>query len=344
MAIGKLFSRVEIVPLQTNEQILLANCDGVIQDPEGAYFVLDAKFASLMKFDKDGQFLFKVGNLGRGPGEFQGISDFNVDFVNEEIIVYSSEDISLFIYDLNGVFLRSTKLNFYSSNFEMLGDSRYAFYIDYNRSDVSGLYNVLITDVNGKVQERLMPFPSSVAAAVSFSGFFNSFNDVSIYNNAFSDTLVVLDNNLNAEEFLIFNFEGAKWDYGFDFNKIYTKRAIDLSYIMTRTYIDDRFLFSTYMYKRRIRSMIYDRNTEFVYNEFKLSNDFLFKLIKTPQSKTRDGKYLTSLSAQSYQSLVRRYPEQWLNFKNEYPRLEEKLLGILKTDNNPVLITYEINK
>lgn len=61
-----LFGRLEVIPLETNDSCLLVSPTQVLCE-NGRYEVFDFDHSALFLFDKNGQFLKKVGQRGNGP-------------------------------------------------------------------------------------------------------------------------------------------------------------------------------------------------------------------------------------------------------------------------------------
>lgn len=58
----------------------------------------------LLVYDFIGEPLYKIGEIGRGPGEFSGSFSFVVDTLSNEIIVWPWMEKSFLVYDINGQF------------------------------------------------------------------------------------------------------------------------------------------------------------------------------------------------------------------------------------------------
>lgn len=71
-------------------------------------FVADIDYAKgLFVFDMEGKFVRKIGERGRGPGEYIGFFDFTIDMDNHEIILLDHTQIHF--YDLEGNYLKSVQ-------------------------------------------------------------------------------------------------------------------------------------------------------------------------------------------------------------------------------------------
>ena len=336
-----LFFDIKAVSLELNAEALIGDCSR-LEFYKGVYYVLDGRPSNFFMFDERGKYISRFGKKGDGPGEYRNIRDFEIDKVNNEVIVYSPSNLSLLYYNLSGEFLRKVKLEFFGDGFEIIDESRLVFYSNYNPSDESGRYNVLVSDRTGKILKKMAPFPATVDRAIGSSGFVKSIDGKIYYNNAFADTLWVLNENFELDHVLHFDFQGNQWKNGFDFRK--SASAIDHNYLGKRINGDEDFLLFSLFDKRKYRSVIYSRQDKAIYNEDSFKNPFLFKLLGTPGAKADGLTYLSSINAQSLGWLIYPAKDEWEDFQKQYPALGNELNQMLEEEGNPVIIQYKIKR
>lgn len=109
VSIDDLFSKIEIIPLETKTISLIKEVSKVVYYG-GKFFVLDYLLSQLLIFDEKGKFINKISNKGSGPNEYANISDFTIDKAIGEIILLSPVDNSLYFYSLNAEFKRRKRL------------------------------------------------------------------------------------------------------------------------------------------------------------------------------------------------------------------------------------------
>lgn len=98
---------IEYIPLETTDQSLIGEIENLVV-ADGRFFI-NSDRKSILCFSDDGKFLFKIGNIGRGPGEF--ISPFSISVDNGVVYVACQERGNLLCYDAtDGKFLQSLKL------------------------------------------------------------------------------------------------------------------------------------------------------------------------------------------------------------------------------------------
>ena len=122
VSMNDLFSKVEVVPLETNDSCLLVRPYKVLQWDD-YYGVFDFNIPSLFVYDSEGKFIRRIGRRGQGPGEFTYI--YSVLRDDDTGVFYMLSPFSeLFSYSADGTFRERVKLpqkfNYWS--FEDYGD------------------------------------------------------------------------------------------------------------------------------------------------------------------------------------------------------------------------------
>jgi len=63
------YSRIELIHLETNDDVLLNVVNHIIHY-QGRYYILDSKPPTIYVFDESGKFVSKIGKRGQGQGEY----------------------------------------------------------------------------------------------------------------------------------------------------------------------------------------------------------------------------------------------------------------------------------
>jgi len=103
-AMGELFSRVEVVPLDNSDSCLLMQLTRVYPYKNQIY-VVDRRRPVCYVFDKAGDFIRQIGRLGNGPGEYNQIEDCLVNEDRQEFLLMDTGGV-WYVYDMDGNFLR----------------------------------------------------------------------------------------------------------------------------------------------------------------------------------------------------------------------------------------------
>lgn len=157
-SITELFDHIEsaeTVPLETTDECLIGTIDKILAW-EDRYYILDGKFRRILCFDTEGRFLSKLDKVGRGPGEYMYIRDF--DIRDERLYVLEIDKIM--VYDLSGEFQKSIPVDYGGglNAFSVLGDDRYAIASVSQEDD----FLLHIVDGTGKVTKSMLECPKSL--------------------------------------------------------------------------------------------------------------------------------------------------------------------------------------
>ena len=106
LAASTLFKKIEVIPLETNEQCLIKTIGRIIET-NGKYYILDDDMDAgvLFCFDKQGKFLSKIDKRGNGPGEYSLIYEAIVK-PEENLIHLLSPMGNIYTYTTDGQFMK----------------------------------------------------------------------------------------------------------------------------------------------------------------------------------------------------------------------------------------------
>jgi hypothetical protein len=86
VGISEFFTDAEVIVLEVTDRSLLVSVDKIYAKGD-TLLIMDRRAKGMLAFDTQGRFLFRVGSVGRGPGEYNSLSDFSVDPKNGRIYV-----------------------------------------------------------------------------------------------------------------------------------------------------------------------------------------------------------------------------------------------------------------
>ncbi len=110
--LDSVYSKVEIIQLQTKEECLLAKPSQMIMGVDSSLIILDEINKSIYRFDKSGKFLNSIGQKGKGPGEYI-IPRTIVDIAGQQqIVVGDIGNQKLIYYNYNGKLIEERKINY----------------------------------------------------------------------------------------------------------------------------------------------------------------------------------------------------------------------------------------
>lgn len=114
---GSLVNEIDIIPLETSSESLVANVTKVIVSDSNVFIMDRLNDYGIIIFTRDGRFVKRISN-GRGPGELSRLYDIAYDQEREELIAYQHS--YLVYYSVSGDYLRQVKLPFGFLNFTIV--------------------------------------------------------------------------------------------------------------------------------------------------------------------------------------------------------------------------------
>ena len=109
---SEIISKISYIPLETKPDCMIGTMnipvfgkDIIIRSYTGR---INGALGTL-RFSNQGKFLNKIGNIGRGPGEYQDNSD--VALIDDTVFVISNFTNRIFAYSLSGSFIKDYHLN-----------------------------------------------------------------------------------------------------------------------------------------------------------------------------------------------------------------------------------------
>ncbi|MDR1170815.1 MAG: 6-bladed beta-propeller [Bacteroidales bacterium] len=104
------FSSIEIIPLETSPDVLIAVVTKIIIHQD-RYYMLDPTQSIIFVLDQKGKFLFKIDKKGRGPGEYSFIQDFNINPFSGNLELLEPYG-RVHVYDLSGNHIETKRVIF----------------------------------------------------------------------------------------------------------------------------------------------------------------------------------------------------------------------------------------
>lgn len=102
------FKSRKLVKLETTDESLITRINRLIVY-DNKYYLFDEQNKSVFVFDESGKYIFKIHNIGNGPGEYIQLTDFTIDTKNKQIVLLCDIPSCLIYYDLNGKYLNQKK-------------------------------------------------------------------------------------------------------------------------------------------------------------------------------------------------------------------------------------------
>lgn len=168
----------ELIPLETTDNSLVNNIDRIKKFREQIY-IFDQRSRKLLRFKSDGSFLGQIGRIGKGPGEYTSIIEFELDTLREQ--VYLLDVWKIHTFSLAGEFIKTTNTKFFGSELHIASSDEFIF-TGAGRDD-----RIIITDANFNVKNKFFPYSTAYRIDPNFT--FSNFEDNTAFHLATCDTI-----------------------------------------------------------------------------------------------------------------------------------------------------------
>lgn len=157
-----LFEDIEIVPLETQDSILIGESELLVFDND--YYVVDKIGNKVLRFGADGRFMNQIGRVGHGPAEFTAVKSVSV--VDGALCIYSSMDDAEYFYAQDGAFQRKKEMPCIAQQILHRGDELF-FYLGFKNQ--YGEDRVIAADNSGAVIHKYLPSSADILTMVEDS-------------------------------------------------------------------------------------------------------------------------------------------------------------------------------
>jgi len=242
------------VPLQTNDSSLIGDISKILIYKSKAY-ILDTYHAKALKvFDLKGRFLYQIGNVGVGRGEYTMPFDFCINYGNDEISVLNANG-SLLTYDANGKFVKDNPVENIGPFKCEINETGYAFIGGRRRE------NLILMNKNFEEKANYFPFIDPRTDKLLVDPIQKLGSNELIYRRNLNDTVYDIK-NFSLSPRLVFNFKGQKITYEDIANHNASAKDISNAYRIKSFYETKDFIFTTFIYQDVFYLSLYSKATK----------------------------------------------------------------------------------
>jgi hypothetical protein len=316
---------------------------------------LNSKNIGILTFDRQGKLISKIGNIGRGPGEYVIYLSFCVDDKSGRVYVADIKDV-IKVFSRTGQLIRSFPLKEYGDVIENIGFYNSKLFVPYGIQFKNANYEWIFCDTLGNVikkQDRHLPiFTTNWGGSEPIYMFENQLS----YCNTFTDTVFSILPDLSEKPSIIITpGEHRRPRSNLSLEQFMSKKYLDLDNIFETS----RFLVIRYLYKKPTLVLIdkHKQKSFLIYPEYdETTRDFLSGIVNDldggswflPESyfKERGREYMVGLinpfqikayvTSSEFKKSTPKYPEKKKGF--------EKLANSLNDTDNPVLMMVRLKK
>lgn len=350
MYLSDIASEVSYIPLETNANNLIRNIQKVVFTDN---FIFVSDVDGLYQFTAKGKYLKRIGNKGRGPGEYLSILNF---IVNERAnIVLVMGEYSTIEYDMEGNFVKNFK-RVPGIQFEFIEQDRIVFY---KPNSINSPVNLIITSLDLiPIRKFYNPSPKPSNDFTRQHAPLYNFNGHIYFKEHWNDTLFCINDSVRVPH-IIFNEKDVLLDKSFELKSnssvpdlISQLDKIEDKLMTSNIFESDRFVLISYSQGMNSRVQKYVRIL------FDKKNNNTFRINKGEFTNDIDG----GIDFFPKQIVDSRVLIQWLDVFNlkaytatvdfatsapKYPSKKkelEKLSSNLKDNDNPVLMLLKLKE
>jgi len=324
-----------------------------------------AKDVGILKYDRQGRLIKKIGSKGRGPDELIYGIDFIVDDITGNVFVIDPDKIKT--YSPNGNFLRDISLEGYFDDRPIPDEieifNSLLFLADYVRRGDSKYYWIFLDTLGNLVSVKKNSIPPFETNWVE-DGSIYKFHNKLFYYNLFNDTIFSIYPDLSYKgEYLFAKGDHRRSRSKIEYNSFSQVQAALYTLFMTHDMFETKhFIIFSYNYLERHALCLIEKETKKTFILYKYA-EFPQSLVKSIGSivnnidggipltylqyyNENDNEYITTLinafnlkayiSSDDFKNSTPKYPEKKEELK--------KLAASLKETDNPVLVLVRLKE
>lgn len=308
---------------------------------------------SIYKFSDKGFFISKLSAIGKGPGEYSGISNLKYDSNKRQIIVFDDLSDKLLYYDFN---LKHVKTISHSLTDESFIDGKYLFCFFNNTTglfnNADKYYNVGIYLLNGKIEKTIFEIPKS--------DLWFTYSTKHCFYSGFQENYFIhpLDNHIysiHANEVLIryfvdfgkFNLPNTYLDGIADAQQKISKLAQSRFAYSIDNFVDLKdFVYLTYVFQNQLVNVLYGKSNKHVVTGMTLNDDKFGLPIQIPITAF-DNKLVFIVEPFFIHYIIKELDKQFGktasdSLINTKYKLVRQLGDRVTVDGNPIVAIYDI--
>ena len=193
----RIFGKVEMIPLETTDDCLIGRNPELLLD-DHYFFICERQQQTVLRFDKSGKFINRIGRRGGGPGEFQGeIADFDIDPLIHSVEILASGG-QILRYNYDGTFISSQNMDGFPQAFIKTGTF---YWVNLGVSKLISDGRLLKISEDGTVIEKFLPLETDWFGFMDKN--FTRCGDIISFKEAFNHTVYRITDDGPAETAVI---------------------------------------------------------------------------------------------------------------------------------------------
>jgi len=262
--LSEIVKDVEFVTLESTPESFF-NLPGRIQITDNYIFIFGMVSKNILLFDRSGIFIRRIGQTGKGPGEYISGTTASINPGEEYIIVVDGNGGKLLKYDLQGNFILQKN---YRSDFPyrivsdliFLDDNNFAVATARPPVPIDNYHRVLVFDVELNLSEKLLPIPNNDSLCLKYLNppLLSSGYSLDLYYEGFTDTLYSISPGEEPSPKYHFTIDKNRYTLDFMTWKDQSKKPKDFTFVLAAYDFPRYLLFRTHSFWDPYQ-MVYDK-------------------------------------------------------------------------------------
>ncbi len=345
LTLSQIAEDIIYVPLENSYSIRLIN--NVIMTK---YSIFISSEEGILKFNHDGRIVRKIGNKGRGPGEYMYCANFAVDDLFGSVYIKDRDNL-IKVYSKNGTYLREIDLQELGSGIDLIEFFNCNLFVSNFLQFGESKHNWIIIDTLGAIiKERERTIPRFVSNWLERSRVYKYDNKL-FYWNPYIDTVFSISHDYSVRPSFLF----GKGSYRLPRSSFDPAKEITQFMLIRSLFETKRFLVLRYGYKKKGNITLIDKKNKRSYITYVknfedggITNDFDGGINFQPVSyySEMEMEYMIGFF-NPYQLKNHVASAQFINSVPKYIENKSKVENLAKTlteTDNPVLMLIKLKK
>ena len=328
----KFFEHIGMIPLETTDKCLVGSRPEILADVNH-FFIKELQQQVILRFDKIGKFINRIGQRGGGPGEYQGdIKDFEID-ITSNIIEVLTQSGQLLRYSYEGNFI--SKQNF-GINVQSFIKSGPTYWLNLGVSKLFSDGRILKVSENGTVIEKFLPLKTDWFGFEDLN--FTRSDDIISFKEAFNHSVYRITDSGPVETTVINFGKYAIPKNVYDQNQISVFEELNKKgWAIIYRYLENKqfvYIFSIVQQNEEVIGFYHwlvNKKTGNSVLQKLLPDDFLFEMMEEAKILTSDNELVFIANASMLKKCTDPFFNSATNIRNS-----------LTEESNPVIISLKI--
>lgn len=282
-----LIEKQQLIKLETTNESLLGAINKVVISDS---LIFIKSNGAIYVFSPIGKFVRKIDKEGLGPNEYTGLSDFDVDRENKQLIIFDKGKKQILYYDFSGHYIKSTSLDFWAIKLLNISSNQLLLFSGNESSGNEQSFKfTLLTEQGSKQHFHVIDKNKSGYLHVNAHQNFYHNPSGYFFFEIFNDTVYSIDKDLRTHPKYFFSFANKNIPYSF-FERPYSNimeffqayKKTDYAYGISLFMETARHIFTVYYAGGKPSYAVYNKKNKEAYSYREIQDDLSLDNVTLP--------------------------------------------------------------